>query len=80
MKEMESIVRELLDEIGHRMALPAVRTVAFMIRGPIRRVMQAIHISQQGLEEVCTRGVSVDAFEVLCFSFSFARLSLSGQW
>ena len=52
MKEIENVVRELLDEIGHKLALPAIRTVALMIRGPIRRVLQAVHISQKGLEEV----------------------------
>ena len=55
MKEMESVVRELLDEIGHKLALPGVRAVALIIRGPIRRVIEAVHVSQKGLEEVWLR-------------------------
>ena len=72
MKEMESAVRELLDEIGHRLALPAIRTVAFLIRGPIRQVIQAIHISQKGVEEVWLAVCVLLGLHILCCVYAFA--------
>lgn len=54
-EEVEKEVRQLLDEIGHTMHLAAVRTLAFILRGPIRRVIRGIHINAGGLEKVRER-------------------------
>lgn len=50
--EIEKEVKSLLDEIGHKFFLPAVRTIAFVLRGPIRQVVRAINIKFEGLEQV----------------------------
>ena len=49
---MVKLVDEIVDEIGHKMTLPAVRTVAMTLRGTIRRIISGIYIEKQGLEEV----------------------------
>ena len=54
-EEVEKEAKQLLDEIGHNLHLPAVRSVAFILRGPIRRIMRAIHVSADGLEKVRLR-------------------------
>ena len=51
-EEVEKEVKLLLDEIGHKFYLPAVRTLAFILRGPIRRVIRSINVSAGGLEKV----------------------------
>ncbi|XP_019849514.1 PREDICTED: dihydroxyacetone phosphate acyltransferase-like [Amphimedon queenslandica] len=61
----ESVVKlvdEIVDEIGHKMALPAVRTVAMIIRGTLRRVISGIYIEKQGLEEL---GAAVKRYPVV---------------
>ena len=51
-KEIEKVVSELLDEIGHKMTIVAVKTIALLIRGPLRRIVRGSYIQKKGLEEV----------------------------
>ena len=43
----------MLEEIGHKMNILSVKTVALLVRGPIRNVLRGIYIEEKGLEEVC---------------------------
>ena len=52
MKEVEQEVRTLLDEIGHKMALPAVRTLAVGLRAVFRKVLQGVFVNREGVETV----------------------------
>ena len=52
MEEIDKRVRAIVDEIGHKMNILAVKTLALMIRGPIRRVIRGIYVKRKGLEEV----------------------------
>lgn len=49
---MEREVRALLDEIGHKMALPAVRTLAVGLRAVFRKVLQGVFVNREGVETV----------------------------
>lgn len=49
---MEKEVKMLVEEIGHKFFFPAIRTIALMLRGPIRKVLDAINVSHEGLEKV----------------------------
>ena len=49
---MEQEVRTLLDEIGHKMALPAVRTLAVGLRAVFRKVLQGVFVNREGIEMV----------------------------
>ena len=52
MEEYEKRVVEMVDEIGHKMNVLSVKTVALLARGPLRRVIRGIYIENKGLEEV----------------------------
>ena len=52
MKEVEKEAGLLLDEIGHKMALPAVRTLAVGLRAVLRRVLQGVFVNREGVERV----------------------------
>lgn len=52
MSDVEKEAESLLEEIGHKMALPAVRSLALVLRAVFRRVMESIVVNQRGLEEV----------------------------
>ena len=52
MKEVEQEVKTLLDEIGHKMALPAVRTLAVGLRAVFRKVLQGVFVNREGVETV----------------------------
>lgn len=45
-------VQETIDEIGHKLSLPSVRTIALLVRGTIRRVIRGIYLEKSGLEKV----------------------------
>lgn len=51
-KEVEAEVEELLDEIGHKMMLPAVRTLAMPIRMTVRNVLHGVYVNTNGVEQV----------------------------
>jgi glycerone phosphate O-acyltransferase len=51
-KDVEDEVQELLEEIGHKMMLPAVRTVALLIRMSIRHVLRGVYVNTGGVERV----------------------------
>ena len=55
MKDVESEVEELLEEIGHKMMLPAVRTLALIIRMTLRNVLRGVYVNMGGLERVRRR-------------------------
>ncbi len=44
----------MLEEIGHKMNILSVKTVALLVRSPIRNVIRGIYIEEKGLEMVCT--------------------------
>lgn len=52
MKEVEKEAGTLLDEIGHKMALPAVRTLAVGLRAVLRKVLQGVFVNREGMERV----------------------------
>lgn len=51
-KAVEENAAALLDEIGHKMALPALRTVAAILRGVLRNVLTTINVNTDGLNLV----------------------------
>lgn len=51
-KEIEAIAKSIVDEIGHKMTIHAVKTLALMLRGPIRRIFKGIYINKNGFEQV----------------------------
>ena len=51
-KEVEKEAGTLLDEIGHKMALPAVRTLAVGLRAVFRKVLQGVFVNREGVERV----------------------------
>lgn len=53
MKDVQAEVDELLGEIGHKMMLPAVRTLALPIRMTIRNVLHGVYVNLAGVEQVC---------------------------
>ncbi|CAI8011661.1 Dihydroxyacetone phosphate acyltransferase [Geodia barretti] len=54
-KEVEKEVREMLDEMGHSMFLPAVRCLALLLRPFICSALRGIFVSREGLQQL--RGV-----------------------
>lgn len=44
--------QSIVDEIAHKMALPAVRTIASVLRSVLTRVLDAIYVNTSGLELV----------------------------
>ena len=56
MKDIEREVEELLDEIGHKMAVPAVRTLALPIRVTVRNLLHGVYVNTAGVEQVWGRG------------------------
>lgn len=51
-KEVEGVVRELLDEIGHKMFLPAVRSLVIVLRATIRQVVRGVYVNTDGITRV----------------------------
>lgn len=58
---MEGEVREILDEMGHSMFLPAVRFIALVLRPFIRSALHAIFVNRDGLERVNASRMSLFA-------------------
>ena len=52
-KEVQTEAQALLDEIAHKMALPAVRTLALGLRMVLRRVLHGVYVNTDGLDNVC---------------------------
>ena len=52
---MEKEVREMLDEMGHSMFLPAVRCLALLLRPFICSALRGIFVSREGLQQVSGR-------------------------
>lgn len=68
---MESTQAEavsILDEIAHAMALPAVRTLASVLRSVLTRILDAIYVNVEGLQLVS----SIQEAYVLSFMFLLA--------
>ena len=75
----------MLDEIGHKMALPAVRTLAVGLRAVFRKVLQGVFVNREGVETV--RHTVVLFILLTCsvvylplFILSSAGLCRNGQW
>lgn len=49
---MQKEAQELLEEIGHKMALPAVRSLALVLRSVLRRILKGVFVNKPGLEKV----------------------------
>lgn len=54
MKEVQAEAKALVEEIAHNMAVPAVRTLAFVLRNALRRVLHGVYVNTAGLEKVGT--------------------------
>ena len=52
LKDVQKEAQELLEEIGHKMALPAVRSLALVLRSVLRRILKGIFVNKPGLEKV----------------------------
>ena len=52
LKDIHADVQALLDEMGHKMMMPAVRTLAMGLRRVFRTVLQGVHVNRGGMEEV----------------------------
>ena len=74
---MQAEAQSVFEEIAHKMALPAVRTVAALLRSVLTRVLDAIYVNTDGLKLVSSRKVAVCSIS-LCF-LSFLTQLLSGQ-
>lgn len=44
--------QDILDEIAHKMAIPAVRTLACILRSALRKVLTAVYVNTDGLDLV----------------------------
>ena len=53
MEATQAEAEELIDEIAHKMALPAVRTVAAVLRSALVKILDAIYVNEDGLKAVC---------------------------
>ena len=51
-EEVEKEAREILDEMGHSMFLPAVRFLALLLRPFVRSALQGIFVNRGGLQAV----------------------------
>ena len=51
-KEVEREVKSLLDEIGHKMLLPAARTIVVGLRMALRRLLRGVYINGEGVARV----------------------------
>lgn len=51
-EDVRQEVHSLLDEIEHKMALPAVRTIASILRPVLRKVLTAIYVNSEGINLV----------------------------
>ena len=70
MSEVEKESEYLLDEIAHRIALPAIRTLALVLRTVLRRVLHGVYVNSEGLEKVLfLERVCVCIFFLLCIIF-----------
>ncbi len=52
---MESVrltAQSILDEVAHKMALPAVRTLAGILRSVLTTILSAIYVNMDGIEVV----------------------------
>ncbi|KAL5463463.1 hypothetical protein EMCRGX_G032358 [Ephydatia muelleri] len=52
LKDVQKEAQELLEEIGHKMALPAVRSLALVLRSVLRRILKGIFVNKPGLEKL----------------------------
>ena len=52
MKLVEQETELILEEIGHKLALPALRLTASILRGVIRKVLSGIYVNKTGLDKV----------------------------
>ena len=55
----------LLEEMGHKFFMPAVRTLAFVIRKALRHISRGIYVNKEGVDMVCESLKSV-AHTVCC--------------
>lgn len=63
---VQAEAQSIVDEIAHKMALPAVRTIASMLRSVLTRVLDAIYVNTGGLELV-SPGEDRGSLHILCF-------------
>ena len=54
-EEVEREAREILDEMGHAMFLPAVRCLALLLRPFVCTALRGIFVNSEGLEKVGER-------------------------
>ena len=52
MVELEAEVFALLEEMGHKFFMPAVRTLAFVIRKGLRHISKGIYVNKEGVDMV----------------------------
>lgn len=54
-----SEAQTILDEVAHKMALPAVRTLAAVLRSVFTKILSAIYVNTDGLNVVSPFGCSI---------------------
>ena len=54
-QDVEKEVRSILEEMGHKMFLPAVRFIALLLRPFIRSALHGVYVNREGLEQVNMR-------------------------
>ena len=52
MEATQAEAEVLIDEIAHKIALPAVRTVAAVLRSALVKILDAIYVNEDGLKAV----------------------------
>ena len=43
---------EILEEMGHKFFLPALRTLAYLVRKGLRSLTRGIYVNQDGIDQV----------------------------
>ena len=51
--ELEAEVHALLEEMGHKFFMPALRMLAFVIRKGLRHISKGIYVNKEGVDMVC---------------------------
>ena len=54
-EELEAEVHALLEEMGHKFFMPALRVLAFVIRKGLRHISKGIYINKEGVDMVGRR-------------------------
>lgn len=64
-----STAQSILDEVAHKMALPAVRTLAGILRSVFTRILSAIYVNKDGIDVVSLTPLTILLLAIFFFFF-----------